>query len=177
MRKCIKGAQLLCTKMNNGSIIVRVNMEIQDITKPAVLIGEEASFKEALSMMVTQKTNTLLVVDSDGKLTGEVGVSNLLDAIVPDYLNGDSIAANFATREMPKEAVTDAEEKQVQFFMSRELTPIDFNDSLMSVAAIAIANNQVRTPVIDADNRPIGIISRQGLKRIIAEHLGIKDSA
>ncbi len=156
---------------------MRVIMETKDIIKQAVTIGEDASLKDALTLMISEKTNTLLVIDADGKLTGEVGVSNLLEAIVPDYLSGDGIAANFATKEMFEEAVKDAEEKQVKFFMSRELTAIELTESLMSVAITAIANNQVRIPVVDTNNRPVGIISRQGIKHIIAEHLGIEDTA
>ena len=100
-------------------------MEVKDITKKAVLIDEEASFTDALRKMVTEQTNTLLVVDKDGKLSGEISVTDLLDAIVPEYLDGDSIAANFATEEMFEEAVRDTAEKQVQFFMSKDYSAVD----------------------------------------------------
>lgn len=151
-------------------------MEVRDITKDAVLITEEASFKEALEKMVKQQTNTLLVVDDEGKLSGEVSVTDLLDAIVPEYLDGDSIAANFATGEMFDEAVKDATEKQVQFFMSKDFTAINLSDGLMTVAATAIAHQRARIPVVDNENRPVGMISRRGLKHILAQGLGIKDS-
>lgn len=151
-------------------------MKVQDITKEAVIISEEASFTEALEKMVSEKTNTLLVVDGEGKLSGEVNVTDLLDAIVPEYLDGDSIAANFATEEMFEEAVKDTAEKQVQFFMGRDFVAVDLNDGLMAVAATAIANQKARIPVIDAENRPVGIISRRGLKHILAQFIGIEDS-
>lgn len=151
-------------------------MEVKDITKEAVLISEDASFTEALNKMVTEQTNTLLVIDSEGKLTGEVGVTDLLDAIVPEYLDGDSIAANFATEEMFEEAVRDAAEKQVQFFMSNDYSAVELSDGLMAIAATAIAHQRARIPVVDSENRPIGIISRRGLKHILAKFLGIKDS-
>jgi CBS domain-containing protein len=151
-------------------------MQIKDITKEAVLIHETASFRDAIEMMVSKKTNALLVVDDNGKLTGEVCVSDLLDAIVPEYLDGDSIAAHFATGEMFEEAVKDTEKKEVQFFMSRDISGVTLEDNLMSVAVIAIAHQQARIPVVDSENRPIAIISRQGLKHMIANDLGIKDS-
>lgn len=151
-------------------------MEVKDITKEAILISEDASFTDALKKMVSEKTNTLLVVDEDGKLTGEVSVTDLLDAIVPEYLDGDSIAANFATEEMFEEAVRDTSEKQVQFFMNTDLSPVDLSDGLMTIAATAIGFQRARIPVVDADNRPIGIISRQGLKHILAKFLGVTDS-
>lgn len=151
-------------------------MEVKDITKEAVTIGEEASFRDALKAMVNGKTNTLLVIDDKGKLSGEVSVTDLLDAIVPEYLDGDSIAAHFATEEMFEEAVRDTEDKQVQFFMSHDFSTVEMHDGLMEVAATAIGHQRARIAVVDEDGRPLGIISRQGLKHIIAKFLGIEDS-
>ena len=152
-------------------------MELKDITKEAVIVSEEATFKEAIATMVKQQTNSLLVINSDGELSGEVSVSDLLDAIVPEYLDGDSIAANFATEEMFEEAVKTAQDKPVSEFMSVGLEPIQADDGLMTVAANAIARQQARIPVVDHDNRPIGIVSRRGLKQILAKFLNIADSA
>lgn len=151
-------------------------MEVKDILKEAVTISEDASFREALTAMVHGKTNTLLVIDADGKLSGEISVADLLDAVVPEYLDGDNIAAHFATEEMFEEAVRDAEERQVAFFMSHDFSAVEMDDGLMAVAATAIAHQRARIPVVDAEGRPIGIISRQGLKHILAQFLGIEDS-
>jgi CBS domain-containing protein len=151
-------------------------MEVKDIVKEAVVISEEASFTEAVKLMIEGKTNTLLVVDSEGRLTGEVSVADLLDAIVPEYLDGDSIAAHFATEEMFAEAVKDTEDKQVEFFMSTDFSTVEMTDGLMSVAATAIGHQRARIPVVDKDNRPVGIISRQGLKHIIADYLKLPKS-
>lgn len=151
-------------------------MEFKDIVKEAVTIAENASFRDALAAMVHGKTNTLLVVDAEGKLTGEVTVADLLDAIVPEYLDGDSIAAHFATEEMFEEAVKDTEDKLVEFFMSHDYSTVEMDDSLMSVAAIAIGHQRARIPVVDSEGRPLGIISRQGLKHIIAKFLGVEES-
>ena len=92
-------------------------MELKDIVKQSVTISENASFRDAISAMVNGKTNTLLVTGEEGKLVGEICVADLLDAIVPAYLDGDSIAAHFATEAMFEEAVKHAEDKEVQFFM------------------------------------------------------------
>lgn len=152
-------------------------MEVKDIVKEAITVSEEASFREALSAMVNGQTNTLLVTNEEGSLVGEVTVADLLDAIVPEYLDGDSIAANFATEEMFQEAVKDAEEQQVQYFMSTDFSTVEMDDGLMSIAATAIAHKRARIPVVDKDNRPVGIISRRGLKKILAKFLNVKDSA
>ena len=152
-------------------------MELKDITKEAALVSEDATFLEALNAMVKQQTNTLLVIDAEGVLSGEISVSDLLDAIVPEYLDGDSIAANFATEEMFEEAVQNAADKPVSEFMTVDIEPVESTDGLMAVAATAIAHQTARIPVVDHDRRPIGIISRRGLKQILAKFLHIKDTA
>lgn len=152
-------------------------MEVKDITKEAIIISEDASFKDALSKMMSEKTNTLLVTGNDGGLVGEVSVTDLLDAIVPDYLDGDSIAANFATEDMFEAAVNDTVEKQVKFFMSTDFDAVHMHDSMMVIATTAIAHDRARIPVVDDENRPVGIVSRQGLKHILAKFLGIQDTA
>jgi len=155
--------------------MIDINMEVKDFIKPAVTVSEDSSFKEALTAMINGQTNTLLVVDEEGVLVGEVSVADLLDAIVPEYLDGDTIATKFADEAMFIEAVRDAEMRPVGEFMSTDFNTLEITDNLMTVATLAIANKRARLPVVDADNHPIGIISRQGLKHIIANYLGIKD--
>ena len=152
-------------------------MEVKDIVKDAVVVSEETTFRDALAAMLNGKTNTLLVADEEGKLSGEVTVADLFDAIVPDYLDGDAIAANFATEEMFAEAVKNAEGQEVRFFMSQDYNAVELDDGLMTVATTAIAHQRARIPVVDKENRPVGIISRQGLKHILAKFLGIENKA
>lgn len=127
--------------------------------------------------MVKEQTNSLLVINEQGQLVGEVSVTDILDAVVPEYLDGDSIAANFATEEMFGEAVRNAEDRPVSEFMSTDFDSVNLDDGLMTVAATAIAHQRARIPVVDEDNCPIGIVSRRGLKHIIALYLGIEDTA
>jgi len=151
-------------------------MELKDIIKEAVTISEEASLKDAVSLMISEKTNSLLVTDNNGILTGEIGVIDLLDAVVPEYLDGDSIAAHFASAAMFEEAVNDNQEKQVKFFMATKLSPVDLHDGIMEIALNAIEHKSARIPVVDENGKPAGIISRRGLKHIIGDALNIPDS-
>jgi len=151
-------------------------MEVKDIIKEATLIEGTASFKEAVEKMINQKTNSLLVVDNEGKLMGEVTISELLAAVVPDYLSGDSISAHFVDNESFEKDIKETAEKQVQYFMSTKVTPVTLDEELMVIATKAVKYKTVRIAVVDEDNKPIGIISRRGLKHIIGDALGIADS-
>lgn len=151
-------------------------MEVKDILKDPITIAEEASLRDAVEKMINEKTNSLLVVNINGKLVGEVNASDLLHGIVPDFLEGDNVAAHFATDEMFKSAVHDAAEKQITYFMSSSVEPVKLDDSLMEVAIRSIKHKRVHIPVVNEDGTPACIVSRRGLKHIIGNALGIADS-
>lgn len=150
-------------------------MEIRDLTKEAVIINEEATFRDALSLMVSKQTNSLLVVDEEGKLSGEVGVSDLLDAIVPEYLDPENVLDELSTEDGFAKAVKNAELKSVRDFMMVDFQAVHVDDTLLAIAGTAIAHGSQHIPIVDHDDRPIGVISRRGLKHILAKYLDIHD--
>lgn len=143
-------------------------MQAKDITKPAVVISEDATLREAIERMNKEHTNTLLVVGEGGILTGEVSVSDLLDAVIPDTMSGDDVIEHFTDEETFIKAVQAAADRPVYEFMIRDFTSVTADDQLITIAANAIGYQRARIPVVDKDNRPIGIISRQGLKQILS---------
>ncbi len=147
-------------------------MQAKDITKPAVVISEEATLREAIERMNKEYTNTLLAVGEGGVLTGEVSVSDLLDAVIPDMMSGDDVIEHFTDEEKFIAAVKAAADRPVYEFMIRDFTTVTAEDQLITIAANAIGFQRARIAVVDKDNRPIGIISRQGLKQILARFLG-----
>lgn len=146
-------------------------MELKDITKEAVTISEYATLAEALDLMLTAHTNTLLVTDEDGVLVGEVDVSDLFDGIIPLNVDGDNALTFMESESAFANAVHDAHDNPVMNFMSSDFDSVYPNSSLMEVAAIAISHGRGRIPVVDHDERPIGMISRQGLKHILGRFL------
>lgn len=148
---------------------------LESIMRPASIIDEEASIREALERMNKEKTNELLVVDGDGMLSGEVSVSDLLGAVIPDDVDGDNALTHLADEEAFRHAIRNAADKSVSECMSYAVESIRADARLIDVAATAIAMGQARIPVVDHDNRPVGIISRQGLRHILSIYLGVKE--
>jgi len=146
-------------------------MQLKDITKPAFVISENATFGEALDMMLNNHTNTLLVTNDDGELTGEVGVSDLFDGIIPISFDGDQALSHLANEESFSKTVKEAKETPVFEFMNSDYTVVTPDDTIMDVASVAITHQRARIPVVDHDNHPVGIISRQGLKQILGKYL------
>lgn len=146
-------------------------MELKEIIKEAFTISENASFGEALTMMLTNHTNTLLVTDDDGKLSGEVSVSDLLDGIIPTSFDGDDAMQHLESEEAFAASVKEARNTPVFDFMSSDFTTVTPDDTIMDVASVAIAHQRARIPVVDHDDHPVGIISRQGLKQILGKYM------
>lgn len=142
-------------------------MDIKAIVKDAAVIADSMTFEEALNALESNKTNTLLVTGDSGELVGEVTVADLLQAMIPDTLNGDEIMAQFSSDEGLRAGIKDALLKPVSEFMSQDFTAVTPDENMMSVFANALTHSRTRIPVVDHDNRPIGIISRTGLKHIL----------
>lgn len=150
-------------------------MELKDITKEAALISMDATFEDAVRKMVSEQANALVVVNENGEFAGEVNVSDLFEAIVPEFLDGDAVLEYFESEKQFMKAVKEASGKLVEEFVSMNAEPVHTDDSIINVASAAVAHQHSRIPVVDKSNRPIGVISRQGLKHIIANQLNIKD--
>lgn len=146
-------------------------MQLQDITKEAVIVSEADSFADILRRMLTEQTNSVLVIDEDGKLSGEISVSDLFDAVIPHSFDGDDVLAHLADETAFKAAVQDAGDTQAIDFMSADFDAVYLDSSIMEVAATAIAHGRARVPVVDHDDRPVGVISRRGLKDILKNFL------
>ncbi len=149
-------------------------MEIRDLAKEAVVVSEDTTFRDAISLMVSKETNNILVVDEDGRLSGEISVSDLMNGIIPDYLEPDKVLEELSTEDGFARAVKTAGDKLVSDFMSVDFEAVHVEDNLLAIAGIAIAHSTESIPVVDQDDHPIGVISRKGLKHILAEYLGIK---
>jgi CBS domain-containing protein len=167
--------ELMYTVANDFLRAYDVDMEIRDIAKEAVVIGEDATFRDAISLMITKQTNSLLVVDEEGRLAGKIGMSDLLSAIVPEYLDPEKILEEMSSEKGFAQAVENASEKEVREFMAVDVEPIHVDDTLLAIAGTAITHGTHYIPIVDHDNRPIGTISRRGLKHILAKYLNIKD--
>src|SRR5688572_14438019 len=125
---------------------MRLRMQLKDITKEAAVISAEATFEDAVRKMISEHANALVVIDENGEFAGEVNVSDLFEAIIPDYLDGDGVLEYFNSEEKFMDAVRDASGKLVSEFMSMNVEPVRVTDSIVSVAALAIAHQHSRIP-------------------------------
>ncbi len=148
---------------------------IKQIMREVKTINSKTTFFDAIKKMIEEETNSLVVVGDAGEVKGVINAGELIREVVPDYLEeDDAVAAHFANREIFVEEVNRAKDTALEKFMIKNPVTIKYSDSLMEAAVLAISSRQFRIPVVDEENKPVGIITRTELKRVIGEILGIK---
>ncbi len=147
---------------------------VKDIMRKAYIITDDKNFYDAIKQMIEEKTNSLVVVNQEGKLAGLLNTGMLIGEVVPDYLEEDAVAAHFANEEIFIEDVKKAKNSPIKKFMLNNSHYIQGGASLMELAVLALSNKQLRIPVVDKNKKPIGIITRTELKKVIGGILGIE---
>lgn len=146
-------------------------MDLKQLTKEVVVISEDASFREAVDLMMRKDTNSLFVVDGEGKLVGEINVSDLLDGIVPFDVNGDTVEDALGDDAGFAKAIQDAADRPVLDFMNADIHAVKADAPIAEIVGTAIAHQTAHLAVVDHDERPVGVLSRRGLKHILAKYL------
>ncbi len=146
---------------------------VASIMREVITISENVTSKEALNMMVCQKTNALVVVDTEGVFVGMINTRIFIEQAIPAYIVQDEIAAGFATEEVFRKSVGQVADVCIKDLMLKDVMTISPNDSLLKAAILATKRRQIRIPVIDENNRPIGLLSQTDIKHLIAKYLGV----
>ncbi len=151
-----------------------MSKSVKDIMREARVINKNKTFIDALTMMINEKTNSLVVVDDEGKLAGMLNTGRIIKEVIPDYIEEDAVAAHFANEEIFIEDVKKAKNSSIEKIMLKNPKNIHFDGSLMEVALMAISSNQLRIPVLDKENKPVGMVTRTELKRVLGNIIGIE---
>jgi len=111
-------------------------------------------------------------VVKEKKLIGIVTEEDILRAMFPtlqDFIEDSFGSSNFYNME---EKLQDLVHKQVSFIMNTNVTAITQNTELMKAQSLMLLNKFSRLPVVDSDNKLIGIISQGDIfKYLISKEL------
>ena len=138
-----------------------------------LIISDKLNMRETLEKLISEKTNSALIVNEEGKLAGEVSVLGIIRAVIPDYIEDDRVAAHFSTEEIFREDVMKAQDISICDIMKKDPKTLTPEASLTEAAVVAISGRQSRIPVVDADHKPIGVLTRTELKQVIGQMLGM----
>ena len=136
-----------------------------------VTIRDSATFREAVDMMVENKTNGLIVVDNLQKVKGILSSWDIIQHIVPDYLEEDKHLAAFESGDVFIRRIKEVANNPVTEFMTSKVHKIHSEQSLMTAATILSEFHIRQLPVVDHNDVLIGYLNRTDIKKAIAEIL------
>lgn len=173
---CTNPLRLTVHRYIVAKIMMTINeksYEVKDIMRPAVFINSTATLKETLQKMISERRNSLIAVFEDGSLAGMVNAIDIIKAVLPNYIEESNLAARFSNLDLLKEDAERVQDTPISEFMEKDMPTIKVDGNIIEAAAIAAHNGQGRIVVVDADNMPVGVLTRTELKQVIGATLDI----
>jgi len=118
--------------------------------QPMTCIDASTSVRETMKLMVGRQI-TCVLVQEDGKLVGIFGDRDVLDKVCLEY--------------------DDVIDGPIRAVMTANPVFVHQHDSTAKVLSIMAVSGLRHVPVIDADQRPIGIVSPQRMTQFLPHYL------
>lgn len=130
-------------------------------------VSPDLTWLQTLTLMEEKKTNSLYVEDRDGKFLGVVTVKQLLEYVIPDYLENNPDLA----QTIPETEFLDLCQKRksdsILNFIDTDIPQVTPDMTLLELAVDSLGINHYRLVVVDEKGHLIGRITR----RIIRDKL------
>jgi len=136
-------------------------------------VNVKATFREALQKMVDGRTNGLVVVDNENYVKGILSSMDLIQYVVPDYLEDDKHLAAFEVAEEFSKRIKEVAEEPITKFMTDKVHTIKEGHTLMEAATMLSEFKIRQIPVVNDEEKLVGYINRTDIKKAIAHVLGI----
>lgn len=136
-------------------------------------IGPNNTLEEAVEQMSEKKTNSLVVVDKKDKPIGVISSHLLIKEIVPEYLKGSEITAQFSVKGTLSKYAQKAKDHKVKDFMYKNIHVLDPDDAMIEAATYVVEGARRVLPVVDKEGKLMGAVTRTSVK--IALHDALKE--
>ena len=144
----------------NANIEVSRALNVKDImTEKIISVSPDDSLRKVATIIFEHNFNGVPVVNSDGKLVGDISDRDLLRSALPDYDKLIADVSRFGELKSFEELLQQADRLLVKDVMRREVLTIPDSATVTEAAALMLAKNSERVVIVSGD-RPVGIISR-----------------
>lgn len=146
-------------------------MLVRDImTKDVITVGASASIREIAECLVHNGISGVPVVDGEGRVVGIVSEGDLMrKEVTPDLPDGLCILGAViyynGLREY-REAFRKMAAQAARQIMTKSVISVRADDDVTKVAKIMYDKHVKRVPVLDSDEKLIGIVSRRDIVKI-----------
>ncbi len=139
-------------------------MRVKDVmTRAIITIKPSTGIREIYKIFCEKQIGGMPVVDGENKLLGMVTKTELLNVLIPDYFDmiGDFLFIDdFGVLEEKLESTPTLSLFIAEDLMVRNVIGISENASLMKAPVLMNRYNVKRLPVVDSNNKLVGIITR-----------------
>lgn len=136
-------------------------------------IPEHSSLKDAVRVMLKEHTNGLVVVDSNHHVVGMLSSWDIIQYIVPDYLEKDKHLASFESGDFFAQRIEQLANDPIEKFSTKQVHATKMSHTLMEAATLLSEFNIRQLPVTDDTGKLVGYLNRTDMKKAIGEVLGL----
>ncbi len=152
-------------------MLVKEHMRNQIVT-----ISDDATFRDALKTMISNKTNGLIVIDKNNAPVGAIDSFHLINHMTPQYLRENPDLAQYEPEGVFHKSVSAALHIPVIDMMEKfNGVCVREDDRFIKVATLASKYNFRYIPVMNADDKLAGLVSRTDIKRAMASIVHMHD--
>ena len=135
-------------------------------------VRSDANVKEAARIMVENKVGTLPVLDEEGKLVGEISITNVVNLLLPDFVSlveNIDFVKDFGAFKIRSHADEERAENTPVTDLMEEAVAVEASCSLVRALSIMRKHNLRDVPVVKA-GQLVGLASWVDLGRAFLEH-------
>ncbi|MBI4435226.1 CBS domain-containing protein [Candidatus Uhrbacteria bacterium] len=147
---------------------------VRDYMHETISIREEgATFTDVIQLMISRKRNGVFVVDQDNKVKGVISAWDLIEHVVPDYLESDKHLAPFESENVLIDRVRAVANDPIDRFMTKNVHTVHEGSPIIEAATMLSEHRLRQLPVVRDDGALMGCINRTDIKLIFAEILNL----
>lgn len=143
---------------------------------PVVTVHADTTVREVTGIMLRQKTNGVVVIDDHETVVGILSSWDIINHIVPDYLEADTHLASFEAADMFAKRTHEVADDPISGFMTTNVHTVKKDDTLISAVALLSEFRIRQLPVTDDKGKLIGYINRTDIKHAVGDVLEISYS-
>ncbi len=140
------------------------------MTRDVIFTKGDTDVYEAGRLLIKNKISGMPVVDEENRVMGMISVSDLLPlaGIPRGHVFNDTVMKYILRKPIPQHRMG----KKVKDVMPTSIITVSPETTVKKIATILDKKGIKRVPVVDEENKLVGIVSRADILRIICEEKG-----
>ena len=137
------------------------------MSRQVATISPDLTVGEGMKKLVEEKTNSLIVVDSDNRPIGLFSSYSVIQEVVPPYLKDNPSHSQFGAEGTLDKYAKLMKDKKISEVMFTGFHTLAEEDAMIEAAAYSIEAARRILPVADKDGKLIGKVTRTCIKNAL----------